>query len=136
MTLGPEGRTFRPADRHRVAARAGDPRGRLAAYVLVRLTGLVLAVLVLGHFALTHVITDVAAADADFVARRWASALWVAWDVTMLLCALLHGAAGTWIALEDYTPEPARRRRRQLVLAGLTAAFALVGVATVSVAIL
>jgi succinate dehydrogenase hydrophobic anchor subunit len=119
-----------------VAPRTRGTRGRLTAFVLVRVTGLVLAVLVLGHFALTHVITDVAAADADFVARRWASALWVAWDVTMLVCALLHGVAGMWIAVEDYTPEPARRRRRHRALTGLAVAFGLVGVATVALAIL
>ena len=133
---GPEGRPFRPPYTHRVARRPPQTRGRLAAYLAVRITGLVLAILVLGHFALTHVITDVAEADADFVARRWASALWVAWDLTMLLAAMLHGAAGLWIAIEDYTPDARRRRRRHAVLVATSAALVLIGASTITAAVL
>lgn len=132
--LGPEGRRFRPGAHHRVSRRPGRARG--GAYVMVRATGLALAVLVLGHFALTHVITDVAAADASFIAARWSSALWVAWDVTMLATALGHGAAGVWIAIEDYSPEPAGRRRRQAGLVAATLALLAVGLLTMAVAIL
>ena len=129
----PADRSFRGGERHRVAARAAGRAGaRLAASVAVRITGLVLAVLVLGHFTLTHIVTDVADADADFIARRWGSALWLAWDLTMLATALFHGAAGVWIAIEDYSPDARRRRRRQRALVALTVA--LLGLGTVTIA--
>ena len=102
-----------------VARRPG--RSRAAAYLLLRVTGVMLAVLVLGHFALTHVVTDVADTDSAFIARRWGSALWLAWDWTMLGSAFLHGGAGVWVLIDDFTPDPAaRRRRRWLLVSGCT----------------
>jgi len=122
--------------RHAAAPPSGARRARVATYLTVRLTGLILAVLVLGHFALTHFITDVADADAAFIARRWGSALWLAWDGTMLTAALAHGAAGVWIAIEDYTADPVRRRRVLAVLVAGTALLLALGWITLAVAIL
>jgi succinate dehydrogenase hydrophobic anchor subunit len=115
--------------------RAGRPSG-LIVYLVVRLTGLALAVLVLGHFALTHVITDVAQTGSGFVGRRWASFGWVAWDWTMLGAALAHGGAGLWIVIDDYTPEPGSRRRRHRALAAGCFALWTLGSALVAVALL
>ena len=80
-----------------------DSAARLRDYVVLRLTGLVLAILVLGHFAVTHFVTDVAHDNSAFVARRLSSAMWVAWDATMLAAALAHGATGIRLATADYT---------------------------------
>lgn len=91
----------RPARRLPVA----EPRSRTLDYVLLRVTGLLLSVLVLGHFAVTHVVTDVADDNSAFVARRLGSALWIAWDSAMLAAALAHGATGVRIALGDYLGE-------------------------------
>ena len=54
----------------------------------------------------------------------------------MLTAALVHGAAGAWIAIEDYTADRARRRRRMGLLAALTALLLAIGWATLAVAIL
>jgi succinate dehydrogenase hydrophobic anchor subunit len=83
---------------------------------MVRVTGLMLAILVLGHFALTHIVTDVAETGAEFIDQRWGSALWLLWDWAMLTAALLHGAAGVSISIEDYTPDSRKRKRRQRLL--------------------
>jgi succinate dehydrogenase / fumarate reductase membrane anchor subunit len=101
----------RPAawERPPVAA-PGDPSSRLFTYVLLRVTGLMLAVLVLGHFAVTHFVTDVARDDSAFVARRLSSILWIAWDATMLAAAIAHGTAGVRLALADYAVDAGRRR--------------------------
>lgn len=130
----PEPPLFRVGDHHEVVRRRRQTKGRLVAYLTVRATGLMLAVLVLGHFGLTHITTDVADADADFIARRWASALWVAWDWLMLASALVHGAAGVWIAIEDYTVETVRRRRRQVALVGISAVLLALGTVALAVA--
>jgi succinate dehydrogenase / fumarate reductase, membrane anchor subunit len=79
-----------------------DSAARLRDYVVLRLTGLMLTVLVLGHFVVTHFVTDVAHDDSAFVARRLSSAMWVAWDATMLAAALAHGAIGIRLATADY----------------------------------
>jgi succinate dehydrogenase hydrophobic anchor subunit len=128
------GRPFRRGVRYDVRPRTDRGRGGLTAYLTIRLTGLLLAVLVLGHFALTHVVTDVADADAGFIARRWGTALWIAWDWLMLAAALVHGAAGVWIAIEDYTPDRRRRRRRQAALTGSCAVLLALGTLTLAIA--
>jgi succinate dehydrogenase hydrophobic anchor subunit len=55
---------FRPGDRYDVPARAAGG-GRLFYYLTVRITGLLLTILVLGHFIVTHITTDVAETDTD-----------------------------------------------------------------------
>lgn len=109
-------------------------KARLWSFVLVRLTGLVLTILVLGHFGLTHIVNDVAETDSAFVARRWSSALWVTWDWLMLATAITHGAAGVWIAIDDYTPNAASRSRRRQVLIGLSAVALALGTVTLVIA--
>lgn len=132
--LAPADRQFRRGERYDVSPRSHRSRDRLVVYVTIRLTGLLLAVLVLGHFALTHIATDVAEADAGFIARRWSTALWMAWDWLMLATALVHGAAGVWIAIEDYTPDRRSRRRRQAALAGTSAVLLALGTLTLAIA--
>jgi len=68
--MGHKGGEFRPGDRYEVTVRPASS-GRLFYYVMVRVTGLMLAVLILGHFAVTHIITDVPETRSHFVSRRW-----------------------------------------------------------------
>jgi succinate dehydrogenase / fumarate reductase membrane anchor subunit len=83
-------------------------RRGLFAWLLVRFTGLILTVLVIGHFALTHIVTDVAQTGSSYVASRWASALVVGWDWIMLAAAVLHGAVGLRVVIGDYAPAHGR----------------------------
>jgi succinate dehydrogenase hydrophobic anchor subunit len=133
-TVAPGEQRFRRGERWDASTQRREGRHRLVAYLAIRLTGLLLAVLVLGHFALTHVVTDVADADAGFIARRWSAALWIAWDWLMLAAALVHGAAGVWVAIEDYTPDLRRRRRRQVALTGACAVLLALGTLTLAIA--
>jgi succinate dehydrogenase hydrophobic anchor subunit len=118
---------------------AVTPRGgrsRALAYLLLRITGVLLAVLVLGHFALTHVVTDVEDTGSAFIGRRWASAFWLAWDWTMLGAAFLHGGAGAWVVIDDHTPDRAARRRRRRALVAVCATLWVVGSAMIASAVL
>lgn len=110
----------------RETSQAAGARRALIAYLSVRVTGLLLAVLVVGHFAVTHIVTDVAATDASFIARRWSSALWVTWDALMLTCAIVHGASGIWVAIDDYV-HPGRRRPWRSALVALSAVLLALG---------
>lgn len=132
--MGHKGGEFRPGNRYEVPVRPASS-GRLFYYVMVRVTGLMLAVLLLGHFAVTHIITDVAETGSDFVARRWSSVLWLLWDWTMLTAAMLHGAAGVWIAIEDYTPDREKRRRRQRLLVSISTLLFALGLVVIAAAI-
>jgi succinate dehydrogenase hydrophobic anchor subunit len=124
-------REARPGD---VRRRAG--RSRAVAYLLVRVTGALLAVLVLGHFSLTHVVNDVADTGSAFIGRRWASAFWLAWDWAMLGAAFAHAGAGVWVVIDDYTPEPARRSVRRRALVATCAVLWAIGSVLVAVAAL
>lgn len=94
-----------------------------------------LAVLVLGHFAVTHFVTDVANTGSEFIARRWGSALWLLWDWTMLSAAILHGAAGVWISIEDYTPDEKKRKQRQRLLIWTSTLLFALGSVTIAIVI-
>lgn len=89
----------------------GYGRAPLANWLIVRVTAVILSVLVLGHFALTHFVTDVAETDSTFVASRWASPFFLGWSWTMLVAAVIHGAAGLWVAIAEYSSG----RRRSLM---------------------
>ncbi len=97
---------------------AGERVRGVVDYVLLRVTGLALSVLVLGHFAVTHLVTDVARDDSAFVARRLSSAIWITWDATMLAAALLHGSIGVRLAIADYA-SGRRRRALQAIVFGV-----------------
>lgn len=118
----------RPARERPTRSRAA----RRAPYITIRVTGVLLAVLALGHFALTHIANDVADTNASFVARRWTSALWVSWDGALLAATLLHAGAGLVAVIRDYRPEPASRRRWLAALAGVVVVLLLVGTATIT----
>ena len=107
-----------------------------ARYLTIRVTGVMLAVLALGHYGLTHIITDVAETDASFVARRWSSVLWVTWDGLLLGTALLHAAAGLMAVLRDYRTEKSSRRTWTIGMLGLTVVLLIIGSATITYGVL
>lgn len=111
MSAGVDASVARPAawELPGPAEQTAAPGASALDYVLLRLTGLVLSVLVLGHFAVTHVVTDVADDNAAFVARRLSSWLWIAWDSTMLAAALAHAGVGVRVAFADYSSGRVRR---------------------------
>jgi succinate dehydrogenase hydrophobic anchor subunit len=106
---------------------------RLATFVVMRTTAVLLAVLVLGHFAVTHLVNDVAETSSSFVLQRWSSALWLAWDWTMLVAALAHAGAGLWLIVDERSTGPRVRRRLQLAVAATVAVLLAIGTAAIVV---
>jgi succinate dehydrogenase / fumarate reductase membrane anchor subunit len=95
-----------PVERSRSAyARPGAGSGGLELWTwfFMRISGIVLVVLVLGHFTIVHILGDgVDRVDFAFVSGRWASPFWQTWDWAMLFLGLLHGANGMKVIIEDY----------------------------------
>lgn len=85
-------------------------------WFFMRISGLALVVLALGHFALTHIIHDVVDTDAAFVADRWSNPLWRAYDWALLTLALFHGLNGLRVIIDDYVRRPGRRATVKSVL--------------------
>ncbi len=75
----------------------------------MRVSGLALVFLALVHFAVTHIVNDVAETDSGFVADRWANPLWRLFDWALLALALFHGLNGLRWIIDDYVRPPARR---------------------------
>jgi succinate dehydrogenase hydrophobic anchor subunit len=126
----------RPASWERVpSAAVDDSSSRLFTYVLLRVTGLMLSVLVLVHFAVTHFVTDVARDDSAFVARRFSSVLWIAWDATMRAAARARGAAGVRLALADYSADAGRRRFLERCVVSFTVVLFVLGVIAIARAV-
>jgi succinate dehydrogenase hydrophobic anchor subunit len=111
----------------------GTRNPRLAAFVLMRTTAVLLAVLVLGHFAVTHVVNDVASTGASFAVRRWSSVLWLAWDSTMLATALAHAGCGVWLVVDELAPAPRRRGALHAALAVVVTVVFAVGATAITV---
>ncbi len=104
-----------------LVTRAGRSRPQgsgfeLAVWYLMRLSGLGLFVLVLGHYLILHVLYDPAQQDAQWIAEfRWSSTFWRAFDWLMLMLVLFHAFMGMRIVVGDMT----RAGLRTLLLSGL-----------------
>ena len=86
------------------------------AWLFMRLSGIVLVVLVLGHLLIQLVLDGgVTKIGFAFVAGRWASPFWQGWDLLMLWLAEIHGANGLRTIINDYT----RRDGTRLALKGV-----------------
>ncbi|MEU5849441.1 hypothetical protein [Saccharopolyspora shandongensis] len=103
---------------------SASARRRRYAYLLLRMSGLLLTVLVLGHFMVTHVTTDVADTNSRFIDVRWAQNIWIAWDGLMLTATLLHAVLGLWVVTADYSSGQRRRVLRALLVAAGLVVFA------------
>ena len=114
-----------PATRGIEAPRA--PKRRLAgrrsnfelySWLFMRLSGIVLIVLVLGHLLIMNVLDGgVHRINWGFVAVRWASPFWQTWDLVMLWLAQLHGGNGLRTVINDYARKESTRFWLQTILA-------------------
>jgi succinate dehydrogenase / fumarate reductase membrane anchor subunit len=78
-------------------------------WYFMRISGLALVVLALGHFTMTHIINDVKDTNADFVAKRWGNPFWRIYDFALLGLALFHGLNGLRVIMDDYVRNARRR---------------------------
>ncbi len=85
---------------------SGGPE--LAAWIFMRISGIVLLLLALGHLFIMHVFNSVHVIDYDFVARRYLQLFWRGYDLLMLWLAMIHGLNGLRTLFDDYLPERVR----------------------------
>jgi len=87
-------------------------------WVFMRLSGLALIVLVLGHLLIMNILDGgVHRINFGFVAGRWASPFWQFWDLAMLWLAQLHGGNGLRTVINDYARKDQTRFWLQALLA-------------------
>jgi succinate dehydrogenase / fumarate reductase membrane anchor subunit len=75
----------------------------LYSWVFMRLSGVLLVVLVLGHLFVNLMTGEgITALDFAFVAGKWSDPLWQMWDLAMLWLAMIHGTNGVRTIINDY----------------------------------
>ncbi|WP_427016635.1 succinate dehydrogenase hydrophobic membrane anchor subunit [Pseudarthrobacter sp. P1] len=89
----------------------------MAAWLFMRLSGVVLVVLIFGHLFVNLMVGDgIHAIDFGFVAGKWASPFWQVWDLAMLWLAILHGTNGVRTIINDYAERDGTRMTLKTVL--------------------
>ncbi|MFP5345705.1 MAG: succinate dehydrogenase hydrophobic membrane anchor subunit [Actinomycetes bacterium] len=82
----------------------------LWSWVFMRLSGVVLVVLVLGHLFVNLMVGEgVNALDFAFVGGKWSNPFWQLWDLLMLWLAMLHGTNGVRTIINDYAEKDLTR---------------------------
>ena len=73
-------------------------------WYFMRLSGLALVLLVLGHMFIMHVLVELSGGEINFafVQSRWGSPFWRIYDFLLLVLAFLHGANGARVVIGDY----------------------------------
>jgi succinate dehydrogenase / fumarate reductase, membrane anchor subunit len=86
----------------------------------MRLSGLALVILALGHMFIMHVLVELTGNEINwaFVQSRWGTPFWRIYDFALLLLAFIHGANGTRVVIGDYVTN---RRARSLIVGILIA---------------
>jgi succinate dehydrogenase / fumarate reductase membrane anchor subunit len=105
MAVSTEPRRSRPERPSDPAAGRGRPVGgcELGTWLFMRISGLVLLILAVGHVLIMHVFDDgVERVNFAFIATRWANPVWRTWDWALLVLALIHGINGLRVITLDY----------------------------------
>jgi succinate dehydrogenase / fumarate reductase membrane anchor subunit len=80
------------------------------AWLFMRLSGIVLVFLALGHLFVTLMVDDgVYRIDFNYVAWQWHSPFWRVWDLLLLWLAQLHGGNGLRQIIDDYARKDSTR---------------------------
>ena len=101
----------RPDGRDRRLGRErADGGGELWLWLFMRISGLLLLVLALGHLVVMHLMgTGAERINFGFVAVRWQNPFWRTWDWMLLMLALVHGINGLRNITLDYVTKPGLR---------------------------
>jgi succinate dehydrogenase / fumarate reductase, membrane anchor subunit len=82
----------------------------------MRLSGVALIFLAIGHMMIQHVLNEVHTLTLEFVRQQWSSWGWRTYDLLLLTFAITHGFNGLRVVLEDYVHNPGRVRVLRWVL--------------------
>ena len=103
-------------------------------WIFMRLSGLALVFLALGHMFIMHVLVVLTGDQIDFafVQSRWGTPFWRIYDLLLLVLAFMHGVNGARIVISDYV---AHRTARSLILGILlfiSAVWLILGIAIIA----
>ena len=117
-----------PRARTKRTGRKSRTNFEMLAWLFMRLSGIVLVFLVLGHLIIQLLLDGgVSKISFAFVAGRWASPFWQFWDLLMLWLAMLHGANGMRTVINDYAERETTRFWLKVLLVTATVFTVLLG---------
>ena len=79
-----------------------QPSLERAAFMFMRMSGIALLVLAVGHMMIQHVLNSSMHLTLQFVANQWDAWGWKVYDMLLLIFAYFHGINGLRNILEDY----------------------------------
>ena len=87
-------------------------------WYFMRISGLLLVILALGHMFIMHVLVELTGGEIDFafVQSRWGTPFWRIYDFALLVLAFVHGANGARVVIGDYVTH---RTARGLLIGAL-----------------
>jgi len=99
-----------PRTRRHTTANRSKTNFEMYSWIFMRMSGLLLVVLVLGHLLIMNILDGgVHRINFGFVAGRWASPFWRTWDLAQLWLAELHGTNGLRTVINDYAERDGTR---------------------------
>jgi succinate dehydrogenase / fumarate reductase membrane anchor subunit len=103
-------------------------------WYFMRISGVILVLMALGHMFIMHVLVELSGQEINFafVQSRWGSPFWRIYDLVLLLLAMVHGVNGARIVIGDYVVNRTARRLAIGLLAIITVAWLLLGIAVIA----
>ncbi len=131
--------TRRPRTIYSNPSRAARPKPEASGserfwWIFMRLSGLALVVLALGHMFIMHVLVVLTGDQIDFafVQSRWGTPFWRIYDLLLLVLAFMHGVNGARIVISDYVAHRTARSVIIGVLLFISAAWLILGIAIIA----
>ena len=103
-------------------------------WYFMRLSGLALVFLALGHMFIMHVLVELTGGEIDFafVQSRWGTPFWRIYDLLLLVLAFIHGANGARIVISDYVTHRTARGLLVGILVAVSAIWLVLGIAVIA----
>ena len=103
-------------------------------WYFMRLSGLALVFLALGHMFIMHVLVELTNEEVNFafVQSRWGTPFWRIYDLLLLVLAFVHGANGTRVVIGDYVVNRTARSLLIGILLAISAIWLLLGIAVIA----
>ena len=102
-------------------------------WYFMRVSGLLLVLLALGHMFIMHVLVQLTGNEINFafVQSRWGTPFWRIYDLLLLVLAFLHGANGTRIVIADWIANRTMRSLLIGILLAISAIWLVLGMAVI-----
>ncbi len=120
-------------------SRAARPRPEASGrerfwWYFMRLSGLALVFLALGHMFIMHVLVELTGGEIDFafVQSRWGTPFWRIYELLLLQLAFIHGANGARIVIGDYVTHRTLRGLLVGILVAISVLWLLLGMAVIA----